>query len=57
MPPSKTQVAREVMDRVADERDVALAGRIRQRRGRERWRLGGRRADAEMAREPEGETE
>ena len=49
---------REVVDRVADERDAAaLAGRVRQRGGRERWRLGGRRAGAEMAREPEGETD
>jgi hypothetical protein len=46
------------MDRVADERDAAaLAGRVRQRGGRERWRLGGRRARSEMAREPEGESD
>src|SRR5664279_2690574 len=46
------------MDRVADERDAAaLAGRVRQRGGRERWRLGRRCAGSEMAREPECESD
>ena len=44
---------REVVDRVADERDVALAIRAGQRRGRRRWRLGGGRRTDQMAGEPE----
>ena len=48
---------REVVDWIADERDVALARSARQRRGCGRWGLGCRRRVGEMAREPEGETD